>query len=137
MGTGYICVRIETEERSGWGHFYRYGRDGTFKNAITSGAWRASRIVEVDAKAGFVYLIGNSSRPGERVLDPFGGSGTTLIACEQTGRVGHLAELDPRYCDVIVRRWEKFTGRQGERVRAIEEANGPPLSVPVAARARS
>lgn len=52
-------------ERSGWGHFYRYGRDGTFKNAITSGAWRASRIVEVDAKAGFVYLVGNAREPGE------------------------------------------------------------------------
>jgi dipeptidyl-peptidase-4 len=52
-------------ERTGWGHFYRYGRDGTFKNALTSGAWRASRIVEVDAKNGFVYLIGNGREPGE------------------------------------------------------------------------
>jgi dipeptidyl aminopeptidase/acylaminoacyl peptidase len=52
-------------ERTGWGHFYRYGRDGTFKNAITSGAWRASRIVEVDAKNGFIYLVGNAREPGE------------------------------------------------------------------------
>lgn len=52
-------------ERSGWGHFYRYGRDGTFKNAITSGAWRASRIVEIDAKAGFVYVLGNGREAGE------------------------------------------------------------------------
>jgi dipeptidyl-peptidase 4 len=52
-------------ERSGWGHFYRYGRDGTFKNAITSGAWRASRIVEVDTKAGYIYLIGNAREEGE------------------------------------------------------------------------
>ncbi|MBP3960850.1 prolyl oligopeptidase family serine peptidase [Gemmata sp. G18] len=54
-------------ERSGWGHFYRYGRDGTFKNALTSGAWRASRIVEIDAKAGFVYIIGNGREPGENL----------------------------------------------------------------------
>jgi dipeptidyl aminopeptidase/acylaminoacyl peptidase len=54
-------------ERSGWGHFYRYGRDGTLKNALTSGAWRASRIVEVDAKNGFVYFHGNGREPGENV----------------------------------------------------------------------
>lgn len=52
-------------ERSGWGHFYRYGRDGTFKNALSSGAWRASRIVEVDAKNGFVYFTGNGREPDE------------------------------------------------------------------------
>ena len=52
-------------ERSGWGHFYRYGRDGTFKNALSSGAWRASRIVEVDAKNGFVYFHGNGREAGE------------------------------------------------------------------------
>jgi dipeptidyl-peptidase-4 len=52
-------------ERSGWGHFYRYGRDGTFKNALTSGAWRASRIVEVDGKNGVVYFTGNAREEGE------------------------------------------------------------------------
>jgi dipeptidyl aminopeptidase/acylaminoacyl peptidase len=54
-------------ERTGWGHFYRYGRDGAFKNALTSGAWRASRVVDVDAKNGFVYLIGNGREDGENV----------------------------------------------------------------------
>ncbi|HEV3436396.1 MAG TPA: DPP IV N-terminal domain-containing protein [Gemmata sp.] len=54
-------------ERSGWGHFYRYGRDGTFKNALTTGAWRASRIVEVDAKNGFIYLVGNGREPNENL----------------------------------------------------------------------
>ena len=53
-----------------------------------------------------------SSRPGENVLDLFGGSGSTLIAAEQTGRKAFLMELDPPYCDVIVQRWEKFTGRR-------------------------
>ena len=54
--------------------------------------------------------IANSSRPGETVLDAFGGSGTTVIACEKTGRRGRLIELDPQYVDVIVRRWQKYTG---------------------------
>ena len=61
----------------------------------------------------------NSSRPGNLVLDPFGGSGTTLIAAEKSGRVTRLIELDPKYVDVIVRRWEDFTGKQ-----AIREADG-------------
>ena len=56
--------------------------------------------------------ITNSSRSGDRVLDPFGGSGSTLIACEKTGRRARLMELDPKYCDVIVRRWQRFTGQQ-------------------------
>jgi DNA modification methylase len=51
-----------------------------------------------------------SSRPGENVLDLFGGSGSTLIAAEQTSRHAYLTEIDPLYCDVIVQRWEAFTG---------------------------
>ena len=54
-----------------------------------------------------------SSRDGDNVLDLFGGSGSTLIACEQTGRQPFLMELDALYCDVIVQRWEKFTGKKG------------------------
>jgi DNA modification methylase len=56
-----------------------------------------------------------SSQPGEHVLDLFGGSGSTLIAAEQTGRRAFLMELDALYCDVIVRRWERFTGQQAQR----------------------
>jgi DNA modification methylase len=59
-----------------------------------------------------------SSRPGEHVLDLFGGSGSTLIAAEQTGRRAFLIELDPLYCDVIVERFEKFTGTKAVRVPA-------------------
>jgi len=58
-----------------------------------------------------------SSRPGEHVLDLFGGSGTTLIAAEQTGRRAFLMEIDPLYCDVIVERFKKFTGKNAERVK--------------------
>jgi DNA modification methylase len=56
-----------------------------------------------------------SSRPGERVLDLFGGSGSTLIAAEQEGRKARLMEIDPAYCDVIVARWEAFTGKTARR----------------------
>jgi dipeptidyl aminopeptidase/acylaminoacyl peptidase len=52
-------------ERSGWGHFYRYGRDGKLRNAITSGPWRASRIVEVDGKSKLIYFAGNAREDGE------------------------------------------------------------------------
>ncbi len=58
-----------------------------------------------------------SSKPKERVLDLFGGSGSTLIACEQTGRKAMLMEIDPAYCDVIVERWESFTGRKAESAK--------------------
>jgi len=62
---------------------------------------------------GFVAkALQNSSREGEIVLDVFGGSGSTLIACEQLNRKCFMAELDPRYCDVIIDRWEKFTGQK-------------------------
>jgi DNA modification methylase len=58
------------------------------------------------------YPIGNSSQAGNIVLDLFGGSGSTLIACEKTARQARLIELDPKYVDVIVKRWEAFTGKQ-------------------------
>jgi len=56
------------------------------------------------------------------VLDPFGGSGTTLIACEKAGRQARLIELEPKYCDVIVRRWQDFSGK-----RAVLEGDGRPF----------
>lgn len=58
------------------------------------------------------YQICNNTLPGAVVFDPFGGSGTTLIACEQTGRSCRMMEIDPKYCDVIIRRWEEFTGEK-------------------------
>jgi len=60
----------------------------------------------------FEYQIGNSSKPNDVVLDLFGGSGTTAIACERLSRKARLMELDPKYCDVIVKRWEDFTGKK-------------------------
>lgn len=57
-------------------------------------------------------LISNSTKAGETVLDLFGGSGSTMIACEQLGRSCCMMELDPKYCDVIIDRWETFTGEK-------------------------
>ena len=54
----------------------------------------------------------NNSKQGDEVLDLFGGSGSTLIACEKTGRDCRMMELDPKYCDVIIKRWQDFTGEQ-------------------------
>lgn len=59
-------------------------------------------------------LIKNSSRIDECVVDLFGGSGSTLIACEQLSRPCYMMELDPKYCDVIVKRWETLTGKKAE-----------------------
>lgn len=56
--------------------------------------------------------ITNSSKPGDLVYDPFGGSGSTLMACEQSNRHCRMIELDPRFCDVIVKRWQTYTEQQ-------------------------
>jgi len=62
--------------------------------------------------------VQNSSKSRDIVLDCFGGSGTTMIACEKSGRQARLIELDPKYCDVIVKRWEEFTGKTAVRNEA-------------------
>lgn len=64
-------------------------------------------------------MLQNSSQPGDRVLDPCGGSGSTLIACEKLKRHALLMEIDPKYCDVIIRRWQTFTGKD-----AVHETTG-------------
>ena len=64
-------------------------------------------------------MIEWSSRPDDIVLDFFGGSGTTLIAAHKTGRKARITEMDPRFCDVIIRRWQNFTGK-----KAIHAATG-------------
>ena len=64
----------------------------------------------------FARLIRNSSRKEEKVIDFFGGSGTTVIACEQLNRQAYIMELDPHYVDVIITRWEQFTGQKAVRI---------------------
>jgi len=63
------------------------------------------------------YQILNNTKGMDVVLDLFGGSGSTLIACEKLGRQARLMELDPKYCDVIVKRWEDFTGKKAELIQ--------------------
>lgn len=60
----------------------------------------------------FDYQLKNNTKRGDIVLDLFAGSGTTIIAAEQNGRRAYCMELDPKYVDVIIDRWEKFTGRK-------------------------
>lgn len=66
------------------------------------------------------FAIRNTTERGDIVLDLFGGSGSTLIACEQMDRRCRMMEYDPAYCDVIVNRWEKFTGNKAELIREVE-----------------
>lgn len=93
-------------------HFYCGDRSKTT-------VWKIGR----DAQASYVHptqkpvslpeeAINNSSKGEDVIIDLFGGSGSTLIACEKTGRVNRSMELDPKYCDVIVKRWQDFTGKQ-------------------------
>jgi DNA modification methylase len=84
-----------------------------------------------------VRSIQYSSLPGQNVLDLFGGSGSTLIGCEQTGRRAFLMELDPLYCDVIVKRWEQFTGRKAERTAGAARTETTPTKAGAVAEAQA
>lgn len=66
----------------------------------------------------FAYQLTNNTKGEDIVLDLFGGSGTTLIAAEKTGRVCHMMEIDPKYADVIIKRWEEYTNQKAERLNA-------------------
>lgn len=70
----------------------------------------------------FEYQMLNNTKGGDLVLDLFGGSGTTMIACEKNGRYARVMELDPKYCDVSIRRWQAFAGK-----RAVLESTGQPF----------
>ncbi|MFN4201866.1 MAG: site-specific DNA-methyltransferase [Tabrizicola sp.] len=77
-------------------------------------------------------MLENSTRRGDVVLDPFGGSGSTLIACHRSGRSARLTELEPRYADVIVERWQTFTGQ-----RAVLDGDGRTFAEIAAGRRRA
>lgn len=84
------------------------------------GGYDKSKNVHPTQKPIFIpeEAINNSSKQGSNVLDLFGGSGSTLIACEKTQRKAFVMELDPKYCDVIVKRWEEFTGKKATLLNA-------------------
>ena len=80
---------------------------------LSSGPLKPIELVE--------RAIQNSSKTKDIVLDAFGGSGSTMIASEKTGRRSRLIELDPKYVDVIVKRWEEFTGKKAIHADTGEE----------------
>ena len=88
-------------------HFDRAGKD----EREHTGGHATPKPIALCSRA-----IKSSSREGELVLDVFGGSGSTLIACEQLDRTCYMMELDPKYCDVIIKRWETFTGEKAVKI---------------------
>lgn len=101
-------------------YFGKFGGEKTVRGDI----WQIKRqmnTVHPTMKPIALIAMALNDNPNKRVVyDAFGGSGSTLIACEQTGRKCRMMELDPHYCDVIVRRWEEFTGRKAELVEERE-----------------
>ena len=92
-----------------------YFTDNRTKTTVWDfGGYDKSKNVHPTQKPIFIpeEAINNSSKMGSNVLDLFGGSGSTLIACEKTNRNAYLMELDPKYCDVIIKRWQDFTGKE-------------------------
>jgi len=95
-----------------------FTNDRTKTTVWDFGGYDKSKNVHPTQKPVFIpeEAIKNSSKQNQIVLDLFGGSGSTLIAAERTNRHAYLMELDPKYCDVIVKRWEDFTGNKAKRV---------------------
>ena len=95
-----LCVFAGEVESRSVSDVWEFGRD-------TSALHPTMKPVEL-----VCYGLNNSSKSGDEVLDLFGGSGSTLIACEKTARDCRMMELDPKYCDVIIKRWQDFTGQE-------------------------
>lgn len=104
--------------KEGAGHLWAADRKQTtileFDKPSRNGEHPTMKPVEL-----FEYQMLNNTKGGDIVLDSFGGSGTTIIAAEKNGRVGYLMELDPKYCDVIIKRWQDYTGKE-----AVLESSG-------------
>lgn len=127
------CI-VWAKENFGLGSGYRRQHEfvtywGSFAGNTESDLWNLSRDRGVDYQhptqkptALAERAITNSSQSGDTVLDLFGGSGSTLMACEQTSRECRMMELDPIYCDVIVQRWENYTGETASREPSMIEA---------------
>ncbi len=98
----HIKKLIKIEE-SGGSTVWRLSRDSFYEHPTQ----KPTQLIKIALK--------NSTKRGDTVLDLFGGSGSTLIACEETSRKARIVELDPIYCDVICKRWEEFTGQKAEK----------------------
>jgi DNA modification methylase len=129
-----LCVWDRVRKASAFFRFqpqhelcFHWGNQADKKEpADLSNVWRVPKELElkelhptVKPMAIIEPALRVTTEKGKRVLDLFGGSGTTLIAAESSGRTSHLMELDPKYCDVIVTRWQDFTGK-----KAIHESSG-------------
>lgn len=101
------------------------------RSVNASNIWRVNRVGAAGTENGREHnaqkpvelvrnALENSTEPGERVLDFFGGAGTTLLACEEMNRSAYLMEIDPRYVDVTVRRWERMTGQRAAKLSGAE-----------------
>lgn len=108
--------------KEGAGHLWATDRKQTtileFEKPTRNGEHQTMKPVAL-----FEYQMLNNTKGGDIVLDSFGGSGTTLIAAEKNGRVARIMELDPKYCDVIIKRWQDFTGKI-----AIHAETGQPFA---------
>lgn len=97
--------------KDGAAHFWNSDRTQTtvleFKKPMRNGEHPTMKPVDL-----FEYQMTNNTKKNDVVLDSFGGSGTTMIAAEKTGRIARLMELDEKYCDVIIKRWQEFTGKK-------------------------
>ncbi len=101
IGEGHRRIKDRTQTT-----LWHEERDGNYRHPCQKPVALLSRALR------------NSTIRGERVCDAFAGSGSTLIACEQLGRVCYCLELEPKYCDVIVERWETYTGKKATRIPA-------------------
>ena len=119
--------------REGTDHFWCGARDQGdvwfIKKPVANHLHPTMKPVELVDRA-----LRNSSKSRDTVLDPFGGSGSTLIACERSGRQARLIEMEPKYCDVIIRRWQEHTGQEatlegdGRLFREIARERQPPAA---------
>jgi DNA modification methylase len=122
-----IIIWNKNQSPMGGGHFRKkyepivYGYFSNFfygKEYAEDDVWDVKRTLKNDLHPTMKPIelveraIGFSSNSGGIVLDFFGGSGSTLIACEKTNRISYNIELDPKYCDVIITRWQDFTGKE-------------------------
>jgi site-specific DNA-methyltransferase (adenine-specific) len=102
----------------GWAKSHNYYGKGKYKNSV----WEIAKPRKCDLHPTMkpIELIANalqnSSKENDLIIDFFGGSGSTLIACEQLNRKCYMSELSPKYCDVIIKRWENYTGKQAVKI---------------------
>lgn len=104
----------------GWNETHKFYGKGEFKNTSVWEIDRPTKSKEHPTMKPIKLLteiLMNATQKGDSVLDNFGGSGSTLIACEQLGRKCFMMELDPHYVDVIIERWENLTGKKAERIQ--------------------